>query len=335
MSLFLLFATACSDDDDGSQPDAATSTAVQSQSTQADAEATTRPGELTPQATETPVPSQAVDCPTGASPGLTLETTVSDGEERTYRLFVPSSYDASKPLPLVLNFHGFGSTAEEQELYSGFNDVAEDHGFVVVTPDGSGFIQEWYVYRFLQLGYVDDFAFVDQVIEEVSDRVCIDEERIYATGISNGGAMTSLLGCQSDRMAAIAPIAGSPYRDWRCEESRPVPVIAFHGTEDGVIPFEGGRVIFTLLPVTPVRGNMHDWAVHNGCDLTLHSERIAEDVVLESYTDCEDNADVLLYVIEGGGHTWPGTDVNLDLLGETTQSIKASELIWSFFEEHP
>jgi polyhydroxybutyrate depolymerase len=234
----------------------------------------------------------------------------------------------------VLNFHGFGGTAQQQELYTGFVDIAEREGFILVTPDGTNRPQRWYIYGKWERGYVDDFAFVEDLIDEVSASACVDPSRIYATGMSNGAGLSSLLACKSDRIAAIAPVAGSPYSELLCRTTGPTPVVAYHGTEDTLVPFNGGNGGRLGLPVTPVRENMRGWAEHNGCDMTLHSERIAADVVVERYTNCDQGADVVLYVIEGGGHTWPGSDREIRWLGKTTQSIDASELIWSFFASH-
>jgi polyhydroxybutyrate depolymerase len=281
----------------------------------------------------TPNIASAATCPAGASTGLSVQTMTSGGVQRSYRLYLPTSYDASTPLPLVLNFHGFSSNAWQQERYSGFIDIAEREGFVLVTPDGTSTPRRWYIYGKWERGYVDDFAFTEDLIDEVSASICIDQARVYATGISNGAAMSSLLGCKSDRIAAIGPVAGSPYSALLCRNAGPVPVIAFHGTDDALVPFDGGNGGRLGLPVTPVRENMLGWAEHNGCDLTLQTERIASDVVLERYTNCDEGADVLLYVIEGGGHTWPGAR-DVPWLGNTTHSISASELIWSFFEAH-
>ena len=273
-------------------------------------------------------------CPSGVASGLSLKTMTSGGVQRSYRLYVPSSYEASAPVPLVLNFHGFGGTAQQQELYTGFVDIAEREGFILVTPDGTNRPQRWYIYGKWERGYVDDFAFVEDLIDEVSASACVDPSRIYATGMSNGAGLSSLLACKSDRIAAIAPVAGSPYSELLCRTTGPTPIVAFHGTEDTLVPFNGGNGGRLGLPVTPVRENMRGWAEHNGCDMTLHSERIAADVVVERYTNCDEGADVVLYVIEGGGHTWPGSDREIRWLGKTTQSIDASELIWSFFASH-
>jgi len=276
------------------------------------------------------------NCSALGEPGLHIETLNAGGVDRTYRLYVPASYDASTAMPLVLNFHGFASNALEQERYTDFPSLAEREGFIVATPEGTNDPQRWYIYGQAEAGYVDDFAFVDQLIDAISARYCIDPSRIYATGISNGGGMSSLLGCElNHRIAAIAPVAGSPYSELLCRDAGPMPVVAFHGTDDELVPFEGGPGGRLGLPVTGVRGNMRDWAEHNGCNLTLQTERIAEDVVLESYGGCADGAGVHLYVIEGGGHTWPGASRDIALLGETTQSISATEVAWRFFSDHP
>ena len=295
--------------------------------------ATATPGEAGPTATPTAaVAATIMPCPAGGETGSSVHTTTSGGVERSYRLYVPASYDASRPVPLVLNFHGFGSTAVQQEAYSGIIPIAEANGFVLVTPDGTNNPRRWHIYGPLDPSYVDDAAFAEQLIDAVSASICIDPARIYAMGISNGGGMSALLSCQGGRIAAIATVAGAPFNASRCASDGPTPVIAFHGTADAVVPFEGGTF---ALPFRSVRESIRSWAEHNGCDPELHSERIAPDVVLERYTDCDEGADVLLYVIEGGGHTWPGSDFRLaGFLGETTQSIEAAELIWSFFEAH-
>lgn len=281
-----------------------------------------------------PRPAQPT-CGGSVATGSTIEALESEGAKRSYRLYVPSSYDASRRLPLVLNFHGFGSSALEQERYSGIVSLAEQFGFIAVTPDGTSRPQRWYIYGRIEPGYGDDVAFVDRLLDAVSSNYCVDPSRIYAMGISNGGGMSALLGCRlSHRIAAIAPVAGSPYSSVICRDAGPMPITAFHGTDDSVVPFEGGLGGRLGLQVNAVRDNMRGWAEHNGCDLTLSTQRIAADVTLESYGDCTNGADVQLYVVEGGGHTWPGSSRNIAALGSTTQSINAGEIAWRFFANH-
>jgi polyhydroxybutyrate depolymerase len=284
--------------------------------------------------TQPPAPPET--CGTSGEAGAFIQTLDSDGITRSYRLYVPASYDSSVPTPLVLNFHGYASNALQQERYSSIKDAADQYGFIAASPDGTGQPQEWYLYGPVEQGYVDDFAFVDRLIDDLEARYCVDPARIYATGISNGGGMTSLVGCElNGRVAAISPVAGEPFVEARCAGKGPMPIVAFHGTDDALVPFEAG-VDTARLDIfnAGARNNMLQWAQHNGCNLTLHTQRIADDVVLESYTGCDADADVQLYVVEGGGHTWPGArDVNL--LGTTTHSIDATQIVWQFFAAHP
>ena len=290
-------------------------------------------------ASETPAPvvRGSAGCGTPVQAGSSIRSIESDGSQRSYRLYVPSGYVPGRPAALVLNYHGFGASALEQEQYSEYPAAADKHGFIVATPEGTSSPREWFLYGPVEQGYVDDFAFTGRLIDELSATLCIDERRIFATGLSNGGGMTSLAGCVlSDRIAAIAPVAGSPYAEARCRDAGPMPIIAFHGTEDPLVPFEAGPDVGRLdLFRFGARNNMRDWARHNGCNMTLKTDRVAPDVVVESYIGCRDNADVQLYVIEGGGHVWPGASRDLPAFGHTTQSISATELAWLFFAAHP
>jgi polyhydroxybutyrate depolymerase len=259
----------------------------------------------------------------------------SGGARRTYRLFVPSGYDPSQPTPLVLNFHGFGGSGRQQEANSHMTREAERSGFITVAADGTESPRRWHIYGRLESGYDEDFAFVRDLVDQLSSLLCIDPARVYATGMSNGGGMSSLLACElNDVLAAVAPVAGSPFNPLACRGKQPVPVLAFHGTDDDLVPFEGGPSGRLNLPARGVRENQRQWATHNGCELTLKSERIASDVLLESYAGCANGADVQLYVVEGGGHSWPGGSLE-SRNGAMTQSIDATALIWQFFTAHP
>jgi polyhydroxybutyrate depolymerase len=293
-------------------------------------------------AAPTTAPETAAPPVSNASPGCGQPHAVGESEAsfeaegltRAYRLFVPASYSPGTATALVLNFHGYRSNAREQETYSRMPEEAEAQGFITVAPEGTGQPQEWWLAGERLPGYVDDFSFTRQLVERLKGELCIDPDRVYATGISNGAAFASLAACKlNDIIAAVAPVAAEPYSDIYCEGKDPVPIIAFHGTDDELVPFEGGNSPRGL-PVNPARENMSGWAAFNGCDPALQTERIASDVVLESYGDCDGGADVQLYVIEGGGHTWPGSH-DIPIFGETTHSIDATELMWQFFAAHP
>lgn len=278
---------------------------------------------------------KASGCGVVASAGTSEQSIQSGGLGRTFRLHVPKGYDANRPTPLVLNFHGFASNGRDQEGYSHMTAQADASGFITVAPDGTNDPPRWHIYGLREPGFVDDYAFVRELIDHLIARLCIDSNRVYATGISNGGGMSSLLGCElDDRIASIAPVAGSPFSAPSCAGKRPVPIVAFHGTEDQLVPFEGGRAGRLGLAAASVRENMRRWAQHNGCDMTLKTQRLAVDVLLESYGGCNAGADVRLYVVEEGGHTWPGA-FDVDFLGRTTHAIDATAIAWQFFAEHP
>lgn len=273
-------------------------------------------------------------CGAEAEPGTVSRSIEVEGLLRTYRLHVPEGYESGQRTPLVFNFHGFTSTSERQELVTGMNEKADEEGFIVVTPQGLGFPSRWYIFG-RNPENPDDVAFTRAMLDEVSDALCIDPDRIYATGMSNGGGMASLLGCEMDEVfAAIAPVAAAPFDLTACGDASPMPVIAFHGTADFILPFEGGTAPIFGFSSRPAREVSRAWAVQNGCDLEVRTERVAEEVVLEAYGGCEEGADVHLYVVEGGGHSWPGEADVPRFLGGTNDAIDATGLIWQFFEDH-
>ncbi len=201
-------------------------------------------------------------------------------------------------------------------------------GFVVAQPLGFGVVPLW----FTAAGTPEseqDVAFARALVDDVASRVTIDPDRVYATGFSNGGGMANRLACDAaDVFAAIGAVAGAYVDFAECAPSRPVPIIAFHGTLDLVVPYEG----FLLVP--DVRVWAEAWSARNGCTSEPDIGRIAADVTLHRWSDCREGADVLLYTIEGGGHGWPGTS-SPTRRENSTDSVDATELIWDFFEVHP
>ncbi|NQX90396.1 MAG: hypothetical protein HRT77_17280, partial [Halioglobus sp.] len=148
----------------------------------------------------------------------------------------------------------------------------------------------------------------------------------YAAGMSAGGDMTSALQCLPDSpFEAYGPVTYAYYNAQECRHAPSAPMLYFHGTDDVVVPFEGSSAPWFDPPVPQL---MADWAAHNGCNDIPQEERVAYDVLRYTFTACD--APVSWYLVEGGGHTWPGA-VPLPGLGYTTQSINASELIWQLF----
>jgi polyhydroxybutyrate depolymerase len=230
-------------------------------------------------------------------------------------------------LPVVFNFHGLGSGAIEQEAYSGLLPLSESAGFLLVTPDGTGAPRAWNVTRF---GGVDDVAFVNHLLDTLVAAMCVDEDRVYSTGMSNGALLSSLLGCAlGGRVAAIAPVAGIRKPSAGCAPG--MPVLAFHGTGDAVVPFEPGRVL-GVLGYDGARSETAAWAALNGCQAEPVARPLSSRVMVESFIGCR-GGDVALVIVDGGGHTWPGAE-DVPRLGPTNHEISAAEMIWRFFATH-
>ena len=290
--------------------------------------------EPAPTATTSPASAQA-DCIAGRphEPGSSPGTLTSGGLERQYILHVPTSYTGDDATPLVVNLHGHGSNAAEQAFYSGLPVKAEEEGFIVVTPQGTGAEPHWN-FTTVEAGAPNDVAFISDLLDTLESELCIDPSRVYAAGISNGAAMTVTLACfLSDRIAAIAPVAGLFFFPG-CPSIRPVPVIAFNGTDDKLVPFEGGPVGDSTVRVPAVEDSLQQWAEQNGCTSGPQDERVSDHVRLRRFEGCAEGATVELYAVEGGGHTWPGASIDIPL-GATTHEISATDLMWAFFEAHP
>ena len=300
--------------------------------------------------------------PASASAGCGATPAVAAGEQqidlsgtdgRYYLRHVPPAHDGTTPTPLVLDLHGYSEGAAVHEQLSAMGPYGDTAGFVTITPQGSGPVPRWDE----TLGS-DDLTFLGHVLDDAEQTLCIDQNRVYVTGLSNGAFMTSAMACQfADRVAAAAPVAGIRDIDG-CNPSRPVPVIAFHGTADGFVDYQGGLGQAALdLPAPDGSGRtLRDmgtidgstqgpsipditaaWASRNGCGTAPTEQKIASDVTLLSFP-CPAGDEVELYRIEGGGHTWPGSEFAQKIesvVGHTTTSVSANELIWTFFQQHP
>jgi len=260
-----------------------------------------------------------------------------DGADREYILYVPESYDKNKQAPLLLNYHGFTSNASEQMLYGDFRSVADTAGFIIAHPEGLRFNGQthWNVGGWTVGSQVDDVDFTSSLISEIAGNYNIDESRIYATGMSNGGYMSFLLACQlSDQIAAIASVTGSmtPETLEACDPQHPMPILQIHGTSDPVVPYEG--TIWTR----SINTVMSYWSEFNACTLEANTTDI-EDLNQSdgstaerlSYADCQKGVSTIHYKIKGGGHTWPGAILDN---GSTNYDIDASTIIWAFLSRY-
>lgn len=265
---------------------------------------------------------------------------VSDGETREYLLHVPASYDAANPTPLVISLHAGATWPAHQKNLSRWNRLADEHGFIVVYPSGSDMPKIWHVFT-LESGPERDVRFISDLIDALQSEYNIDPARIYANGMSNGGGMAFALSCTlSDRIAAVGMVAAAQSlpAGW-CKDTRPVPAIAFHGTADPIVPYGGGLLGDPLNPVKPMFAAVRDWlarwAQRNRCATEPVESTVAPDVARTEYPDCADNASVILYTVEGGGHAWPGGKPLPEWwVGPTSNSVDATRLMWDFFREH-
>jgi len=287
--------------------------------------------------------------PEHGAAGDSTHTLVVDGRTRTYLAHVPPGYDGHTPLPVVLIFHGGLSNAAVTVRFTGLSEKADQARFLAVYPSGTGRLARALTWNagdccgYAEREHVDDVAFVRALLDDLTTHFAVDATRIYATGISNGGMMAHRLGAElADRIAAIAPVSG-PLELATIHPSRPVSVMHFHGTADPFAPFHGGTGDKSLASIDfrSARDSVGAWVRADACPEKPQVTPVAPApgdptrVHRETFGPCKDGADVVLYVIEGGGHTWPGRDPRVRFLGASTASISANDLMWEFFEQHP
>lgn len=262
---------------------------------------------------------------------------VSSGQEREYLLHVPRSYDPAKPTPLVISMHGAGGWPAMQKEASRWNTLADSQGFIVVYPSGvSGHgPRVWSAER--GAGLAKDVRFISDLIDTLKAAYNIDSARIYADGLSNGGGMAFVLSCTlADRIVAVGMVASAqllPF-DW-CTDHRAVPMIAFHGTADRIVPYHGARSWVAPVAFPDIPTWAADWARRNRCRPDPVESAVAADVTRLEYSGCADDAAVVLYTVAEGGHTWPGGGPLPEwFVGPTNSSVDATSLMWAFFREH-
>jgi Poly(3-hydroxybutyrate) depolymerase len=261
-----------------------------------------------------------------------------DGLERTYYIHIPSSHDKTKPMPLVFVLHGAGDSGRKMAWLTryGFNKLSGRDGFIVVYPDAIG--EKW------DQENIDDVGFISALIDHLVKKLNIDERRVYVTGMSNGAFMTNLLACElSGKIAAIAPVSGTMAKEFvpYCSPSRPISVLIIHGDKDKIVPWKGGELPVIRLKILSVEETVDHWVTHNNCSsssiITWEPDRYPQDgtrVRREVYGQGNEGTEVILYAIEGGGHTWPGGHQLLPILafGRVCKDINACEVIWEFFK---
>lgn len=319
----VLVISACSSDNsDGTQT--GPSSSEQPSSTDATNPASTSTTTSPPKAEGSSGCGQAPDPgPSSEGSGDVEQTITSSGAERTYRLEIPEDYEPDTPVPLIFNLHGAGSNAIQQSVYSSLPKVAREKGIIVVTPDARGGLWS----PALPGRESPDIVFVEDLLADIDRRYCVDQNRVHAAGLSLGSAMSASVVCALPEIFASAGMVALNEKPEPCE---PVPVVVFHGTKDNVVPY--GPVDESGADQSGTLKNLKEWATLDGCSTEPEVKEIGADVEQRTYPGCKGGTEVELYTVVDGGHTWPGSDIEI---GPTTQTIDATEIILDFFAEHP
>jgi polyhydroxybutyrate depolymerase len=280
--------------------------------------------------------------------GLERRTITAGGVARSYYVHEPARTWAGPARPAVLVLHGGGGNGKISAAMSGFNQKADAEGFVAVYPNGSGRFGEdrlltWnagHCCAYALRERVKDVAFISELIDELVRRDRVDPKRIYVTGMSNGGMMSFVLGRElSHKIAAIAPVVGAMFGD-EAQPSAPMPVIMFNSRTDKSVPFEGGPAPVRMgtavadADIKPTMFALDFWARANRC---VGPPAVANEpgVTITRFDRCAGGARVVLYALEGGGHSWPGGRASGRAgADEPDANVSATDLMWDFFKQH-
>jgi len=265
------------------------------------------------------------------------------GRDRHYLVDLPPQYLSRGPLPLVLDFHGGGGSPSGARTETGFSALGAKVGAIVVYPAGSGRFGDerlltWNTgtcCAYAMNAHIDEAAFVRALLDTLERTYPIDRNRIFATGISNGGMMSYLAACRlADRIAAIAVISGELSMD--CNPTRPVSVLIIHGTADENLPYNGGvgRKTLNKHDVRPVSFALDSWKKFDRCpDAALTSSH--DGVTHSVWSPCAEGTAIELFKVEGGGHAWPGGQRMSRILDAPSDALDATQAAWAFFTAHP
>jgi polyhydroxybutyrate depolymerase len=258
-------------------------------------------------------------------------------------------------MPVIFDLHGYGESATIQASLTALGPYGDSHGFITITPQVAGPVPMWLT----TLGS-KDLAFIGGLLHTVDATLCVDRNRTFVTGYSNGAMMATSVACQfSGQIAAFAPVAGIE-NPTGCQTSRPVPVVTIHGTADQFVPYGGGLGPAALkLPASNGSGETLGqqlaasgekavagpsiptltaaWARRDDCAFKPTQRSVASGVTLISYS-CPKGGSVELYRVTGGGHAWPGSVLSKSItsvIGKVTFAISANQIIWDFFKSHP
>ncbi len=257
------------------------------------------------------------------------------GKKRSYLVHLPQGYEKGRQYPLVLSFHGWGGSSDEQRRYTRMDDVADKEKFIVVYPQSyhhfwnAGVLDNHYTHG------KDDVGFVRSLLGHLKHDFPVDADSVYVVGLSLGGIFCHRLACElDDQIAAFASVSGllSDSTEHRCPKGRPLPMLLLHGTKDHFVKYKGNR------EYVGAEKTVGFWAKRNGC---MRSDTLLlPDVDKNDKTrctlirfDCQDKTQVWFLKIKGGGHTWPQSGMNYWYFGRTSRDVDASQFIWNFFRQ--
>jgi polyhydroxybutyrate depolymerase len=264
------------------------------------------------------------------------------GLKRTYHIHVPPGYDPRKPAPVVVVLHGALMNGPIMEWFCGVSKKADEAGFIAVYPDGTGpggSLCTWNAGVFpgkLNPRRADDVAFIGSLLDQLPYLVHVDRKRVYVAGMSNGAMMAYRLAIEMpQRIAAVCAISGVLALE-KAEPPSPMPILHIHGTKDGLVPFEGTKNGAGPYQFCSVDETLQHWIKVNGCSerpkvTELPTVKDELQVVRKDYGNGKEMAPVVLYVINGGGHTWPGMQRHASFLGAATMNLSANDVMWDFF----
>jgi polyhydroxybutyrate depolymerase len=267
------------------------------------------------------------------------------GKTREYWVYLPKDYNSSKTYSLLLGLHGRGGDGKNAIKFMKFNPLADKYNFICIYP--SGYKRSWNDGRNktpASKAGIDDVAFLDFLISEIQKEYSVNEKKIYAVGMSNGGYMALTLACGlSQRFAAVASVTGimAPNPETWCKPQQAIPVLLIGGTDDPIVPYKGGK-ISNGIETIGFDEAFNFWKKQNVCIGNSKSISLANNskdgttVEVETYNFCNNNSEVILYRIIGGGHTWPGGSQYLPqaAIGRLCKEFKAEEIIIEFLIKH-
>lgn len=254
---------------------------------------------------------------------------------RSYQLYIPAMYDGSESVPLVLNLHGYGSNNTQQMAYGNFKPIADTANFLILAPQGLNDVNNTAHWNAEWGTGVDDVGFLSALIDTISANYNVNSNRIYSTGMSNGGFMSfTLAGELSDKIAAVASVTGtmSVIQVPANTVSRPMPIMQIHGTADATVNYNGDQYFLSVDSV------LNYWVAHNNCNPTpvitaVPNTNTSDGCTAEriDYLGGDNGSEVVHYKVTGGAHTWPGAPFTI---GVTNRDFDASIEIWKFFSRY-